>query len=258
MSPLEAFQSQMAAALLGSADPPAALRADGIPAALRFGIHRNNVLSSLVRTIEAAFPATRAWLGDALFRSLAASFVQIHPPSWPRLSAYGGAFPHFVARHAHGPRSTAAASLARFEWIRQVCYFAADAPRISAEDLRAVPSEDHARLGFVLHPAAQVRAFPFDVLGLWQACMEGEANGDAIEARSQILLVRRFGGDIVCHEISAGEAAMLDAVAAGEPLGRAVELGWSLTPDLDLTKTLAELLGQGVFCDVYVDDGVQE
>jgi hypothetical protein len=111
---LEQFQSEMAAALLGRSPIPTVIEGQSV----RFGIHRNNVVGSLVRALRAAFPATRAWLGVERFRGAAIMFVHAHPPSRPHLSAFGGMFPGFLAEFAATENDRTAADLYQDSAIR--------------------------------------------------------------------------------------------------------------------------------------------
>jgi hypothetical protein len=244
---LEAFQNEMAAALLGRGPPPASIVGDAMPAPLRFGIHRNNVIGSLTRAIEAAFPATRAWLGDGRFRAAAVAFVHACPPSRPQLSAYGAALPEFLALTLPGAYSDAAAALARFEWARHSAYFAADAPTLSANMLQGLAAEDYPRIRLTLHPSVRLVAFHGDVLRLWRGCIGGHAPYGELESREQRILVSCLGAEVLCREIGPGEAALLDAIAAGDAIGRAADRALSAEPDFDLRPVLAWQLRNGMF-----------
>ena len=111
---LEQFQSEMAAALLGRRPVPAVIEGQDV----RFGIHRNNVIGSLVRALSAAFPATRTWLGPERFHGFATMFVHAHPPVRPRLPVFGDMFPGFLAELVANENDRSAADLASFEWAR--------------------------------------------------------------------------------------------------------------------------------------------
>jgi hypothetical protein len=176
--PLEAFQAAFAQALLGRAPPPA-------PLAGAFAVYRNNVLTTLGRTLEAAFPATRARIGPTRFRRLAVDFVQREPPSRPQLSAYGEGFPDHIRRALDPRDAETAAPLARLEWLRQECYFGPDAARLGGDGLRDVAARDYPRLCLALHPAARRADFKADILALWRHCHAGQPERADTRPRAQ-------------------------------------------------------------------------
>lgn len=244
---LEAFQTEMAAALLGRGPPPASVIGDGVPAPLRFGIYRSNVIGSLARAIEAAFPATRIWLGDRRFRAAAVAFVHARPPSRPQLSAYGAVLPEFLEAALPGACGDTAAALARFEWAHHSAYFAADAPSLSANMLQILAAEDYPRIRLALHPSVRLVAFHCDVLRLWRGCVSGHAPHAGLGAGEQRVLVSRLGAEVLCREIGPGEAALLDAIAVGDAIGRAADRALSAEPGFDLRSVLAWQLRNGIF-----------
>ena len=244
--PLEAFQAAFAQALLGRAPPPSAL-------AGAFAVYRNNVLTTLGRTLEAAFPATRVRIGPARFRRLAVAFTLRDPPTRPQLSAYGEGFPDFI-RGALDPREAeTAAPLARLEWLRQACYFAADAAPLDGGGLCEVAAHDYPRLRLTPHPAARRADFAADVLALWQDCHAGCPERADTTPRIQHVLIRRAGEAVVMGEIAPDEAAFLDALARGAPVWRAVERALARDPGFDLARVLGRHLRLGTFCGFHLD-----
>jgi len=91
-------QSEFAAALLdpGAAVPAGVVDPWGAPAPKRFSVYRNNVASSLVRALEAAFPTVRKLVGDEFFAAMAGAFCLDHPPRSRMLMLYGDALPGWL------------------------------------------------------------------------------------------------------------------------------------------------------------------
>jgi putative DNA-binding protein len=244
--PLEAFQAAFAQALLGRAPPPA-------PLAGAFAVYRNNVLTTLGRTLEAAFPATRARIGPTRFRRLAVDFVQREPPSRPQLSAYGEGFPEHIRRALDPRDAETAAPLARLEWLRQECYFGPDAARLGGDGLRDVAARDYPRLCLALHPAARRADFKADILALWRHCHAGQPERADTRPRAQHALIRRADETVALEEIAPGEAAFLDALARGAPIWRAIGPALARDPAFDLGRVLGRHLGLGTFCGFHLE-----
>jgi hypothetical protein len=225
--------------------PPPGILGDAVPAPVRFAIHANNVVGSLVEALEAAFPATACLLGHAVFRRAAAGYVRRHPPHVPQLLAFGDRFPD------HLDEMPEAAELARFEWAWNAAFFAADTPMLDPADLRAVPQHRYPELRFTLHPSAHLLTVAHPVLDLWKALrhdepLPGPLPIDSPPGGEQVLIVRPLA-EVYAVAIGRGEFTLLLALSAGADLGHAATAAAGTDPDLDLQAALLAHLQLGTF-----------
>lgn len=241
---LRDLQTAMRRELLstGTGLPPGVI-GDHIPAPLRFAIHANNVVGSLVEALEAAFPVTARLMGREAFRSAAMRFVRGNPPRVPQLLAYGDRFPGHLDRVV--PDRPAAGELARFEWAWNAAYFAADAPVLDIATLRALPTDRYAALRLHLHPSAHLLTCAFPVLDLWDALRRGESPDPSAE-RQHILIVRPLL-EVQSVTLGAGELTLLMALSAGADLAHAAMAAGGTEPGFDLQATLLAHLQLGTF-----------
>lgn len=246
---LRDLQAAMRRELLraGTSIPPG-IESDAIPADIRFAIHANNVVGSLVEALEAAFPATARLLGGPAFRRTALAFVRRHPPRVPHLLAYGDHFPDHLARAA--AVRPAAADLARVEWAWNTAYFAADAPVLDIAALRAVPGDRYPALRLALHPSAHLLTCAHPVLELWDALRRGETVPETTfrptPAPQQLLIVRPLL-DVQAVTLGPGEMTLLMALSAGSDLSHAAMAASAIEPGFDLQGTLLAHLQLGSF-----------
>ncbi len=257
---LRDLQTAMRRELLraGTGIPPG-IEGDGIPASIRFAIHANNVVGSLVEALEAAFPATARLLGGPAFRRTALAFVRRHPPRVPQLLAYGDHFPDHLAHTTAAP--LAAADLARLEWAWNAAYFAADAPVLDITALRAVPGDHYPALRLALHPSAHLLTCAHPVLELWDALRRGETIPAPAPAPQHLLpqnllpqnllpqnlLVVRPLLEVQAVTLGSGEMTLLMALSAGSDLSHAAMAASALEPGFDLQGTLLAHLQLGSF-----------
>jgi len=220
---------------------------DRIPARKRLMVHRSNVMGSLVTVLAELYPAVERLAGGARFRAAGARYVALHPPREPRLSAYGGGFPAFLAEAAEFAPLPCAADLARLEWARHACALAADPPPVELAALQAVPAEDVPGLRLSLHPAVALLSLEYCVSPLWlQLTRQGPDTG-AVPAQPERLLLRRHDDGVAQRTLSAAELGFLLAFDGGSTLAAAARSAMALDPFFDLTACLANHLLAGTF-----------
>lgn len=114
---LHEIQSAFACALLDPDAPvPENLTGpDGGRALCRFAIYRNNVAVSLVDALQASFPVSAKLVGEEFFRAMAREYIHTEIPRSPILSAYGSAFPAFIASFPPALEIAYLADVASFE-----------------------------------------------------------------------------------------------------------------------------------------------
>ncbi|WP_448192598.1 HvfC/BufC family peptide modification chaperone [Azospirillum sp. sgz301742] len=220
--------------------PPLGILGDAIPAPVRFAVHADNVVGSLVEALEAAFPATARLLGRAVFRRAAAGYFRRHPPHVPQLLAFGDRFPD------HLDEMPEVAELARFEWAWNAAFFAADAPMLDPADLRAVPQHRYPDLHFTLHPSVHLLTVAHPVLDLWKALRHDEPPPARPPGGEQVLIVRPLA-EVYAVVIGRGEFTLLLALSAGADLGHAATAAAGTDPGLDLQAALLAHLQLGIF-----------
>jgi hypothetical protein len=208
--------------------------AAGIPAERRIAIYRANVMLSLRRLLEGTFPATRRLLGAEHFAELADRFVRQRPPERPQLLAYGADFPAFLMHEDHQ-----VADVARLEWAREEAYHAADAPALDAAAVAAIPIERYPGLRLEPHPSLRLIRSSGPVYSLWL----GEPKGHGPQ---QVLIVR-LEMTVATRPIAAADLVLVEALAAGRPLGEAATAALQVDPQFDLQAALADHLSGGSF-----------
>lgn len=218
----------------------------GRPAGRRFDVYRNNVAVSLIAALETGFPALRSLIGPENFRHVARRFAAGHPPASPLMMYYGQGFPEFLAglgALAHIPYLP---DVARLEFALRDSYHAADHVALTPDALAAIPPErlEHTRLA----PAPSVRLLRSDwpVSAIRAFAIRDDAPKPAGGAQDVAVLRRGFDPEPVT--LPAGGHAFLRALQAGEPLGKATELGARAAPDFDPGALLGLLLAYDALC----------
>lgn len=217
-TPLSTAQARFAAALLDPALDVVALLADsssrppvrtGDPRA-RFNVHRNTVMSSLVRALAEGFPSVERLVGAAFFAAMAAEFTRAQPPAHPVLLAWGAGFAAFLEGFAPIAHLPYLADVARLDGLRRRAWHAADVPALSAELLAGADPGSLAQRRIALHPSVGLLGSLHSARTLW-AAQNGDEPLHPIEWVAEITLVRRDGDTIRVDDVDAALLALLDA-----------------------------------------------
>ncbi|MBL8349701.1 MAG: putative DNA-binding domain-containing protein [Burkholderiaceae bacterium] len=220
-------QAEFAAALRGPAAPcPAGLRAwNGSDPALRFAVHRNNVVSGLIDALAEGFPVTQALVGSEFFRAMAAHFVRQHLPRSPVLAHYGEDLPDFIAGFEPARPLPYLADVARLERARVRAFHAADVPPLAAEAVGAALARiDRVdALCALAHPSVSLLVSPYAVVSLWAAHQvdDPEALAAVDPGVAESALVLRDGLDVLVLRLAPGFARFFGALLGGVPLAEA-------------------------------------
>lgn len=244
-------QATFAAALLDPALPaPPGLRVwNGSDPAVRFAVHRNNVVVSLIDALADTFPVVQALVGADFFRAMARLYVQAHPPRSRVMAHFGAELPVFIA--AFGPAASVPylADVARLERCQVQAYHAADVPAMAPEAWQAAlanpPQLATLRLG--LHPCLHVVDSAYAVFSLW-AAHQRAAPVEEVD-QPETALVLRHGLEVEILSISAAAGRCISALQQGQTLQAAA----GAEPALDLPATLALLIRQQLITHLTFD-----
>jgi hypothetical protein len=250
------FQSAFAAALLDLEQPPPAElgtapgAADKAGQRRRFAVHRNNVVSGLVKALAARFPAAVKIVGTEFFDAMARAFVLAHPPRSPLLALYGDAFPDFIEIFAPAREVAYLADVARIEVARTRAYHAADATPVGADAFATLAPEAMSSMRVVLHPSVEIVRSPHPIVTIW-AMNSGERGLAPIEDwRREDAPVARPLLEVEVRVLPPGVSEFLLALAAGRPLGEAALHALAACPQFNLTNNVAGLIGCGLACRI--------
>lgn len=254
MSALRKIQEDFSATVLGDADVVAPhLTAARGPVARRIAVYRNTVQASLTDVLAAAYPVVRRIVGEAFFAGLARRYIAAHPPAAPQLSDYGAAMADFIAAAEPLRPLAYLPDVARLEWARGEAYFAADAETLAAQTLAAVPPVDLPDVRWTLHPATRLVISDFPIHRIWQVNQPEVAEVPEVDMTvAEAVLVSRARHQVTARKLSAGDAAMLAAMAAGATLAEAVGDAGDAEPAFNLQEALHLHLQGGTFSGIIL------
>ncbi|MFC6632968.1 DNA-binding domain-containing protein [Microbulbifer taiwanensis] len=208
----------------------------------RLGIYANAYRKRLQETLDSDHPVLGLYLGDELLEQMAQGYIDRHPSQRPSLRHFGEQLPDFLRQSEPFSRQPLIAELAAFERLLMCVFDAADADRLSLEELQYLPAEAWPPMRLSFHPSVRLFRCGWNCVQVWQALRAEEAPPPATEGEYPWLLWRNRERlteftSLADVELIAVRAA-LDGADFSEVCERLLEI---ISPDL-AAGTLVQLL----------------
>lgn len=227
------------------------IRTSPIAADRRLEVYRNNLRQTLVAALAAVYPTVHELVGQPFFRGLTRHYLARHPSHSGNLHAFGAHLPEFLAHFEPAATLPYLADVARLDWAWHAVFHAPAATAVDPAQafaaLAAAPDAERAGARLPWPDTARLLASCHPVFDLW--CwhqLPAESRGPlCATSGGQAVLVLRSDGQVRVMPLTAGEHALLQALAAGATLGAAAASALALDATLDLAALLARYLSVG-------------
>ncbi|MGH6829987.1 MAG: DNA-binding domain-containing protein [Methylocella sp.] len=240
MLALHKLQTQFAEAMLdpGGKGSELAIRANGLSAARRLQVYRNNVFASLTGALRACYPVIDRLLGERFFDSAAKHYIRDYPSTSGNLHDFGREYAGFIRAFPPAAELVYLSDVARLEWAYQEVFHAPEPKAFGLDGLSSVPPDRYGELRFKLHPASRLLVSEYPILHIWQVNQPGcDGMVDLSEGGVNLLVIRR-GIAIQIEALSPAEYALLANLAQGHVMSYAAAHALKAEPELDLPACL--------------------
>ncbi|MEP7063016.1 MAG: DNA-binding domain-containing protein [Betaproteobacteria bacterium] len=227
--------------------PPGLVGPDGEPSERRFAVYRNNVVSGLIDTLQAAFPAVCRIVGAEFFRAMARVYVAQEPPDSPILLGYGAGFADFIGTFEPAATLAYLPDVARIEHAWAGAYHAADVSPIEAAAMAQIPPDALPGVQLCLGPSVRLIRSRFPALTIWRMNVGDGAPGPVdFDAGGENVLVARPGTQVELRLLSQASTEFIQSLVDGWPVIEAAKVALAVDCRFDLSLDLAELLQSGI------------
>ena len=215
-----------------------------------FKVYQANGHVLAERSLASAYPVVAQLIGAEGFSDLARALWHAHPPVRGDVAQWGAALAEFLQNSAQLQDEPYLADVARVEWALHCCASAADGvPDLAS--LSLLTSEDPAKLYLDLAPGCVALRSAWPLANLMSAHLEGSPSlaevGRQLRAGlAQDVVVWREGLHPRLRACLPAEADCLQAIQAGEPLARALDLAPGLNFEAWFPMVLQSALVLGV------------
>lgn len=217
-------------------------------AAIAIEVYRNNHRGNLHDALAGAYPVIEQLVGKDFFLMLARRYIEQHPSRSGNLHHYGEQMVNFVAAFGPAQGLPYLPDVAALEWACHRAYFADDAGTLDIIRLAQISPEQYPDLILHIHPASHVVRSAYPIASIWHAHQPGASTDFHIDLDSgaSIALVSRKDDVVRVGELAEADAAWLQGIQAGIPLGEATAATLTIHPDFALQAALLGLLAQDV------------
>jgi len=185
-------------------------------------VYNGAYLARLLEVLQGDYGALQHALGEDAFRALLVKFLAAHPSRHPNLNQLGAPLPAFVTRQRTLPQRAFLAELATLERAVAEAFDAPEFGAVTQDEMAAVPPAQWGKARLRLNPSVRLFAFRHPVDQYYQAWKEERPIAVPKRAPNWLCVYRK--DDRVWRQRLAKPAhAVLQALAAGHPLGEAIE-----------------------------------
>lgn len=225
MASLPELQARFAAALRGDPGPIGLdVVDDGLEAAGRLDIYRNNARAVFEGALERTYPVLRRRVGEDYFRQLAHDYRERFPSRNGDLHGVGEHFARHLAETEAESGYGWLAELAELEWACECAFVAARERPVGPQALASLSPDELSLARLRLQPSLRCVASSFPVLDVWRA-NQPEADGHAVDLKrgGQCVLLSCDEDGLDLVEMSTAALAFTRQLQAGASLGSAVD-----------------------------------
>jgi len=200
------------------------LQAGSVDCVTQLDVYANAYVLRLIEALRCNYPAICHALGDDDFAVMAKSYIEQHPSVHASIRWFGDALSVFLRDRQPYSQVPVLSELASFEWAIRHTIDAADADRLTVENLLSVPAETWGELQFDLHPSVTLLSLQWNAPQLWHALTDDaeSLSGEPVAPLRQPMhwLIYRKP-DLVSgwHSLSDTEKEALDRLRHGANFG---------------------------------------
>ena len=214
----------------------------------RVELYAGGYVARLITALSANYPRLKEYTGEQVFERIATAYIKQYPSTTRSIRYFGDKLVIFLQEHYS--RRPILAEFASFEWGIGKTFDSADSIISTADDLRAVPPADWAKLGLYFHPSLSHADYSYNILQIW----EGLSNNERKRARRlktpQAVLFWRYNLEMLYRPLSIEESSVLSAALQGKTFGELCEVLCQWLPEDQVGLQAATLLMR------WVSDGL--
>ena len=210
----------------------------------RLSIYQNNIILSLIKSLEAAFPATKKLVGEKFFTQTARQFARKNPPGFGSLNFYGRGFDLFLSDLESAKNHPYLPDMARLEIALNCAYYAANDDALTAETLSEIGAEKLADAQVRLRSGTTLLQSPYALDKIYKYCQNPDVPPPAIKAQNKPFhfLIHRNNLETVITPLKSNEFSFLQELQSDKTFGEILGAFMEKHPDFDFAPLWTRLI----------------
>lgn len=215
-------------------------------------IYHDNMMSSLIQTLQDIYKMIVKLVGEDFFRVAAREYIDRYPSLSGNLHDYGEYFSDFLQEFSPVKSLPYLAEVAQFEWTCHLLHFASDATPLDIKCLESIPPDQFQGLHFTLHPASKLMQFHYPIMRIIDLC-KGEIDEEINmnEGGVNLLMIRREL-EIMLLPLTLAEFSFLSALNKNASLIDALNEVIEIDPDFKLDECLPKWIQDKTVVDFII------
>lgn len=216
-------------------------------------IYRNNIMTTLMSTLQNIYPLIVALLGDDYFHMIAKEYVKRYPSLQPNLHEYGEYLSRFLSEYEPLHNYPYLKEVAEFEWICHTLYFAEDSNDFDIDFLKTLSEKDYDHLHLKLNPASSLAIYTYPLLKIIDLCNGTIDTLDIREGGIHLLIIRRaFKIDL--HLLTPAEYCFLKSLQDELTFAEALNETLKIEADFKLEEKLLKWVQDKTIVNFYLQN----
>jgi hypothetical protein len=254
---LETLQQTFASALLyADHAEPALAMFKGTPDLNRKRIvfYQNNVFGNWQETLANVYPVLQQLVGEDFFNDLAHTYGLTHASQSGDLAEFGASFSSYIRALENCRDYPYFGDVAALEWLVYRSYYSKQSKPVTLAQLAAFPPEQLPELHVKFQATCALFQSPWAVAEIWHAHQGTDTPLPKQVVNTNHCLVWRPYGltkwKVQVSLISAASYKALQALAAGESLGQALELALEENPEFAVQTDTHDWFNKQLFSEI--------
>lgn len=226
-----------------------------VPASLRLNIYRDAYSLRLIDILAMDYPVLKKLIGKNIFETLALEYINTYPSHNFSIRVFGSRLSDFLANCQEC--QSVWAELANFEWKLAAVQDAADAKKLTFQEISQISPEVWGGMQFIFHPSVQLEYFYYNVADIWKALNEDQRKPRSKKQKNASAIVFwRQDQEAYFMPLIVQQQMMFKAIQEKRTFGEICEELCELLPEEQVIQfaagTLRSWVEEGLFCEVTI------
>ncbi|WP_163833505.1 HvfC/BufC N-terminal domain-containing protein [Spartinivicinus ruber] len=184
----------------------------------RLNIYRNAYRVRLKKTIETDHEILGIYLGDNLFDEMVDGYLNTHVSKYTSLRQFADSLPRYLAITSPFNNYPIISELAAFERLLLTAFDAADATRMTQDQLTRLPVDQWPSLHLKFHPSMQLFTTNWNTVEVWQALKVSKTPPTTAEGQAYWIIWRNNERLTEFQSLTSEEYQLICLALKGNPL----------------------------------------